>query len=234
MGEGLELAELLAEVSRDLGREAVESVTFERVAHRALDVVPACEKAGVAVRKRRRRIATAAGTRDAVSVLDELQCRHGEGPTLIAAFDEDHCLVPDVPADTAFPTWSPAAAAVGLGSALSVRLAVEEQTLGALTLYSSRPRAFDATTVALARVYAAHAALALASAKTITGLSAALESRHLIGMAQGVLAHRYGVSFDRAFEVLMRSSNDTNTKLRDVAAGVLENGTLPELEREAG
>jgi hypothetical protein len=46
-------------------------------------------------------------------------------------------------------------------------------------------------------------------------------------MAQGVLAVRYGIGFEEAFEVLRRLASDTNTKLRDLAAEVLERRELP-------
>ena len=67
----------------------------------------------------------------------------------------------------------------------------------------------------------------MSNARLVTGLQGALESRHLIGIAQGVLAMRYGISYERAFDVLHRYSNDTNTKLRDVAAQVLDERDLP-------
>ena len=38
----------------------------------------------------------------------------------------------------------------------------------------------------------------------MSGLRAALESRHVIGIAQGVLAAQYDISYERAFEVLHR------------------------------
>ena len=38
---------------------------------------------------------------------------------------------------------------------------------------------------------------------------------------------RYDISFERAFQVLHRYSNDHNVKLRDVAEQVLETRSLP-------
>ena len=67
----------------------------------------------------------------------------------------------------------------------------------------------------------------MANARLVGGLRTALDSRHTIGMAQGVLAVRYDVSYERAFQVLHRYSNDNNVKLRDVAEQVLETRALP-------
>ena len=60
----------------------------------------------------------------------------------------------------------------------------------------------------------------------MSGLRAALESRHVIGIAQGVLAAQYDISYERAFEVLHRYSNDRNLKLRDVAQKVADERRL--------
>lgn len=52
----------------------------------------------------------------------------------------------------------------------------------------------------------------------IAGLRTALESRHMIGLAQGVLMERYNVDVDRAFQMLVALSTRSNRKLRDIAA----------------
>ncbi len=54
-----------------------------------------------------------------------------------------------------------------------------------------------------------------------------MESRHTIGIAQGVLAVRYDISYERAFQVLHRLSNDRNIKLRDLAQQILDERGLP-------
>lgn len=51
----------------------------------------------------------------------------------------------------------------------------------------------------------------------VRGLRAALRSRHVIGQAQGLLMARYSVSSETAFAVLVRLSQSSNAKLRDVA-----------------
>lgn len=48
-------------------------------------------------------------------------------------------------------------------------------------------------------------------------LHAALESRHVIGQAQGLLMARHDLSSQAAFAVLVRLSQASNTKLREVA-----------------
>jgi hypothetical protein len=114
-------------------------------------------------------------------------------------------------------------------SMLAVRLAVGEVPIGALNLYSSRPDGFaDSDTLDLIFLYALHAAGSLAAAKEISGLQTAMQNRHTIGVAQGILMQRYGISVERAFEILRRYSSTQNVKLRDIAAYVVEHHHLPD------
>jgi AmiR/NasT family two-component response regulator len=58
-------------------------------------------------------------------------------------------------------------------------------------------------------------------------MTQAVDARKLVGQAMGILMERYDVDADRAFEVLKRYSQDTNTKLRDVAQQLIDTGKLP-------
>ena len=51
-------------------------------------------------------------------------------------------------------------------------------------------------------------------------LRLALETRDVIGQAKGILMERHGISADEAFDRLTKVSQDTNTKVRDIAAMV--------------
>ena len=77
------------------------------------------------------------------------------------------------------------------GAILAIRLTSEQETIGALNFYATKLHAFDRDSVDLAVVYASHAATAMTSAQLVSGLEAALQSRHIIGVAQGILMQRY-------------------------------------------
>ena len=70
-------------------------------------------------------------------------------------------------------------------SILSLRLFAREDTMGALNLDSREPDAFDDQDVAVGSVFAAHAAVALATAKYDEQLESKSQSRDLIGDGQG-------------------------------------------------
>ncbi len=58
-------------------------------------------------------------------------------------------------------------------------------------------------------------------------LQVALENRDRIGQAKGVLANSLGITMDEAFELLRKTSQHMNVKLRDIADHVATTGQLP-------
>lgn len=65
-------------------------------------------------------------------------------------------------------------------------------------------------------------------AATVEHLQQGLLTRTVIGQAQGILIERHKVTPDVAFRLLVRASNDSNRKLRDVAATLVLTGELAE------
>lgn len=54
------------------------------------------------------------------------------------------------------------------------------------------------------------------------GLRTAMQTRHVIGMAQGALRVRYGSDEDQAFRFLSRLSQESNVQLRELAVQVTD------------
>jgi len=216
-----------AHLSRDLMADLEEQPTLQTVAERAVAVVGACEFASVSLRRRRGRIETTASTSELASACDALQYELEEGPCLEAVWDGDSYLAEDIAHDARWPRWGPRVAKLGVGSVLSVQLSTETETIGALNLYAEKARAFTSDDVDLALIFTVHATNALNSARLVSGLQTAVHSRHLIGVAQGILMSTYGLTMDQSFELLRRYSSQTNTKIRDVAQHVVDSGSLP-------
>jgi AmiR/NasT family two-component response regulator len=76
--------------------------------------------------------------------------------------------------------------------------------------------------------HASVAARAVDERSTLQSLSRdlqqALLSRDVIGQAKGILMERLEITPEDAFDLLRRSSQNLNVKLRDVARGLAENG----------
>jgi len=217
-----ELASTLAKVSEELAGERDEAVTATRICELAVEVVESCDHASVALRSRRAGLRTVAASSDLAERVDALQHELGEGPLLSVAATAEVCRSNDAAADPRWPAWGEAAAGIGIRSLASVLLIAGPHSLGAITFYSHRRNAWDEQGYDFALLFATHTAQALDAAQVITGLRAALGSRHQIGVAQGMLMQRHGLSLQQAFGVLQRFSNESNTKLSDVAAEIVQ------------
>jgi GAF domain-containing protein len=227
MTDSKHLAAFLAELSEDLHSSTSEPLTFQKVVKRAVETIPGCDHAAITLRVRRGRAETVASTDDRAQGADDLQYALTEGPCLDAAFENADFVIPDLRAEDRWPRWAAGAADLGIRAALAIRLHTDSETLGALSIYSDTAHAFDEEAQTVAWLFASHAADAMSNARLVSGLRAALESRHTIGIAQGVLAVRYDISYERAFQLLRRLSNHRNVKLRDVAQEVLAERGIP-------
>ena len=224
-----ELAEHLAHVATVLlgpGGGATAANTIVALARSTIDN---CDEAGLCNDSG----LTLPGSSSALIVeLERLQAETGQGPCAEALAGADGVYEPDLLLDERrWPAFSPQAAALGVRSALAYRLSNDDQTLGALQLYAHLPGAFGANDRAQGLLFAIYAGLALAQAQAeqaedskIENLRSALSSRDIIGQAQGILMQREKITAEQAFELLRRSSQHLNRKLRNVAQDVVDTG----------
>jgi AmiR/NasT family two-component response regulator len=66
----------------------------------------------------------------------------------------------------------------------------------------------------------------MSGAHQLEHLHKAISARDLIGQAKGILMERYKINADQAFSVLARASQQTNTRLVDVARSLAGTGRL--------
>ena len=220
-------ASFFAQVSQDLMRIGEEHPTLQSVVERAVDVVPACEWASVTLRRRRNRTETVAYSADIARDADQLQYDLEEGPCLEAATTGQPQLSNRLDDSRDWPRWGPRVSELGVNALLGIQLSTTDDVLGALNLYAGRAGAFTPEDVDIAEIYATHATNALTAARMSSGLKTALHSRHMIGVAQGILMQLYGLSMEQSFELLRRYSSHSNTKLGEVAEHVVNHGELP-------
>ncbi len=234
MSRGDSTAAFLSALASELLAERDEAGTVSAIVTRAVEAIDDAEHASLTVRsssRRRPRYLTLGSTDPVVAQADGLQYELGEGPCVDAADEAEWVRTGDIATDPRWPSWGPQAAQLGLCSLLSVRLVSAGSPMGALNLYSARPGRFvDPEMVDLAALFAVHAANALSSARTLAGLETAMSSRHVIGMAQGILMERYGLDEQQAFAFLSRLSSHHNRKLRDLAGDLVRTRSVPDPE----
>jgi GAF domain-containing protein len=223
----LQPAAAFAELGRISLAENDLNGVLERVIDLARRTVPGADEVSVTL-VRGGAPETVAYTGHLALSLDEWQYRRGNGPCLQAAARQETVAVPDLPGDRRWPDWAERAGAAGARSSLSVGLPIEEQIDGALNLYGIRRKAFDDEAVRMAEAFAGYAVVALANAnlysltvKLTEHLQAAMVSRAVIEQAKGIIMGRRRCSAEEAFAVLIRISQDSNRKLRDVAAALV-------------
>ncbi|MGS0685835.1 GAF and ANTAR domain-containing protein [Nakamurella sp. GG22] len=192
-----------------------------------------CDAASITLLGRNRSLTTVASSNDLVRAADSLQYELDEGPCLDAVWTDGLFVVPDLIADGRWPRWAPRAAELGVAGIMAVHL-FTDSALGALNLYSLQPRTYDHSDVEAARIIAAHASVVLAYSRTEQNLWQAIDSRNLIGQAQGILMERFGLSPDSAFAVLRRYSQHHNRKLAVLAEELVSTGRLPGLGNQDG
>jgi GAF domain-containing protein len=227
VNSGTDQAGDFADIASRLHDEDTLDDTIERVlefAVRELD----CSYAGVVFVLAKQRIETIAATDAIVEHLDKIQLDSGEGPDLDVLGERRGILVRDTATDDRWPVWAREVHDVGVRSVLTTPLETVEQTIGSLNFYDVRVDHFTPDDLDVALVLARHAAVALDAARNHDNLWRAIGSRHLIGMAQGILMERFALDADEAFAVLRRYSQDGNVKLHTVAERVVGSRRLPD------
>ena len=215
------LAKEFGEIARILIAEADPHATLQRIVSLAVETIDGCEHAGISVIEGRK-VTSPASSDEVPAIVDRIQSETGEGPCVDAIKGHEVFQTGRLSKEERWPNFTPRAIAEShIESILSLRLFVAEGTMGALNLYSTQPNAFDDRDVAVATVFAAHAAVAWSTSQTIENLKVGMVTRQLIGQAVGLLMVRQGITESDALEALRRASQRLNVKLRQVAESIV-------------
>ena len=203
--------------------------TVEAVAQFALQTLN-CSHAGIALFAPDARLEIATVTDPVVAEVYGLQLDSETGPLVTALRERAAVLIRDTTREQRWPEWTAKVAALGVRSVLDAPLVTgdrQSKTIGVLGLYSPEPDAFSEDGKAVAHILARHASIAVATARHEETMAQAVDARKLVGQAMGILMERLDLDGDQAFAILKRYSQDTNTKLRDVAQQLVDTRKLP-------
>ena len=223
-----------ASLAEEFGRLAIElhgrrslDETIDQVVQYALTAVD-CDFADVMFLHREKRIETVAATDSLAEKAAQLQAELDEGPVLALPPEPgDHIVVHDTTSDVRWPRWGAELGALGVRSVLSTRLASQHALIGALNLYAHEPLSFDGDDIAIAHILARHASVALATARKEYAVAQSIDARKRVGLAQGMLMERFGLTAEESFELLRRYSQQHRLKLNDVARELVATRELP-------
>ena len=227
------LAMVFADIAEQLyNADSVDDV-LSRIAEAAVSTIAGCRMASVTLLERSE-YRTAASTDPAATAVDQAQYQAHEGPCLDAV-DAPMVYAQSFP-DERWPTLASRPTESGVQSALSYRLAAASSTTadsssGSLNSYGVIPYAFNDNAQEVGLILAAHASVAARAVNERSNLQSLgsdlqqiLLSRDVIGQAKGILMERLKITPEDAFDLLRRSSQNLNVKLRDVARGLAETG----------
>ena len=215
-------------LARTLGTLAVameNQLDAESVLHTittgAVAIVPGVRWAGISL-VRGRSIEARVPSDPLVTKLDALQSELDEGPCIAALREHRTIRIDDMSQPTHWPKFAAAALEFGVQCSLSFLLFVRKDNFGALNLYGGEAGVFDDESLLYGEILAQHASVAMAGSRSAEQMHRAIASRDLIGQAKGIIMERFQVDAVQAFALLTRLSQDSNTKLLDVAKHLID------------
>jgi GAF domain-containing protein len=217
-----DLAVKMADLARSIAVPKSIDTVLADVTMAAKELIPGVDEAGILLIGKGNAFETLGPTSELSVKLDQLQMKYLEGPCVEAALDEIVVRTDDFRAEPRFPNYAPDVVQLGVLGGLSFKLYTADRTAGALNLFSFRANAWDTEAETIGMVLAAHAAAAILASREGDQLMSALSTRDRIGQAKGIIMERFNIDDVRAFAMLRQLSQDTNTKLVDVAQKVID------------
>jgi GAF domain-containing protein len=221
-----EFAERIAGMTQLLS-EADSDAPLDQLASLALEIIPGSAAAGVvAAGEKSWALAASAGT---VGELHRHQLYTGDGPVADALRYGEARRIDDAADEDRWPDVCAAMTSEGLRSCLVLPLRTDRQPGGALAVYGTEPDAFVGSGHDVAKLFAAQGGVAMRNAalyrncrRMVENLRIALASRAVIEQAKGILVAEYGYSPEVAFKRLSILSQNSNKKVKDIAADLVE------------
>ena len=208
--------------------DADPAAVLQRTCQVAKDVITAAADISVTMIDQRTP-RTVASSGELATTVDERQYELGAGPCLQAARDGVAVVVSDAGKEARWPGYGQAALEAGVRGSMSVPLAVDGNVVGALNVYSTRTASFDEAAVDTAADLARYAGMVLnatdgfhRATTLVEQMQQAMESRAVIEQAKGIVMAQRRCAADEAFEALVRISQESHRKLREIAEALVE------------
>ena len=208
---------------------------LQTIALAARDSVPGFDLVGISTVDDLGKSVTRAVTDPRVLEFDRLQYSLGEGPCLDALGAAHVVSVPRLRHEQRWPSYVSQVVRLGLRSQLAVKISVDDKgLLGGINMYSTISDEIEPEAESIAELFSIHAASRLGSVLELSQLNQAMHTRKVIGQAMGILMERYGIGEENAFGFLVRASQNDNVKLRDIAAGIVDDANQAGQTRPGG
>jgi signal transduction protein with GAF and PtsI domain len=147
----------------------------------------------------------------------------GEGIAGIVAQENKPIVVLDVKKDPRYINTR-IAEKEGLCSLLSIPLSVKGKAIGVINCYTSTPRHFTNTEIAVLTTVANEAAISIEHTELMVKtkiIQEELETRKLIERAKDILMKRMNLTGEEAYHKIQKDSMNTRKSMRDIAEAIL-------------
>jgi GAF domain-containing protein len=212
---------------------------LEQVAQFGVGAIPGAEGVGVTLLEAGR-ADTIVASADFVRAVDEIQYSFMEGPCVTAAAERRTVRSGLLSEEPMWPRFGPRVGRLGVRSALSLPLIVDDRVVGAMNVYARERDVFTDRAAELGELFAAPAAVAVRNAQVLEQarrlteqLQTALSSRAVIDQALGILMSRRGGTAADAFESLRWMSQHNKVRLNAVAQDIVDEAVRRALARHA-
>lgn len=233
-GQPSRLADLFVDLTDTLGpgHDVLDLLT--RLAEGCVDLLEV-DAAGVLLADRHGRLRTAAASNETARLLELFQLQTDDGPCPESFRTGRAVHSPDLELDAdRWPELVRHAVHNGYHAVHAHPLALREETVGALNLFSTGTGPIPDADLHLAGALGTVTTISVLRERAVAGhaelagqLQAALDSRVLVEQAKGVLAERRGVVPEDAFAVLRSYARRNNRRLSDVAGEVVAGSLDP-------
>jgi GAF domain-containing protein len=183
---------------------------------------------GMALRQRGASRTATACSDPLASEADRVQYQAGEGPAAHVLRHGRRVRIHDTATHDRWPRFCRQAASLGIRSCYALPLVTDGEPAGALMLYSRKPGAFGPEEAKRAEEFAGYASGALTLSLRMAScqdqneqLRSSIVSRAVIDQALGVIMATERCPQDKAFALLRSVSQNTNVRLRDLAATIV-------------
>lgn len=211
------LTQVFGDLAVQMQAQRGASDTLKSIVEAAAQIVPGARWAGISMIRGKQVVAEVPPAAKSPNWTSCSPIR-ATGPCVTALREHHTVHIDDIATDTRWPAFAREAQRRGMLSLLSFQLFVRSENLGTLNLYGGEPGVFSEDSLLIGGVLAQHAAVALIGSSAEQHFEAALASRDIIGQAKGMLMLlRENRTALKAFNLLIRVSQETNIKLIDVA-----------------
>lgn len=221
------LRETMTELTTHFARPTEIDVSLRSVTSRCVHLIEGVDCADIAMISGADHFLSVAPTSRLALHIHDLQRLFREGPCLDAAAGNSPVLSNDLREDKRWPNFGGAAVSAGVRSLMSFQLYTHDTRAGALNMFALEPDMFTAEAEAVGAMLATHAAIALIADDERLQFRSALASRDIIGQAKGMIMERFQVDAVRAFELLVRLSQNSNIRVAEIAEEIVSRGPEP-------